>query len=229
MKIAVVSYATKNREWLYSITNPVKQAYCFKHGYDFLFSTENLLPDRHPSWGKLMVVRQVLPRYDWVMWIDDDAMFANFEVDLETIIQFAQKMRPRKQVAAIFANDMEGINAGVFLVRNCVESMRIFDLWCDQATYKKFANASNWEQAVFNALYNDVQSVRDGTFLVDMRTMNSFSSWMRPDVKPGFHEYVVGDFVLHMCGLMRPKRDSTRTRQHMVEIVSEIAGREMRQ
>ena len=211
MKIAVVSYATKNREWLYSITNPVKQAYCFKHGYDFLFSTENLLPERHPSWGKLPIIRKEIGKYDWLMWIDDDAMFANHDIALESIIE----KYGTNGVDIIAAKDMAGLNCGVMLFRPTSFVFEFLDKWMSNEVYERFKGSGVWEQSAFNAMVKD-DSVKKHVGVTKMREMNSFLGGIRPEVKQGSHAYEAGDYIVHASGIVSHPHVDTKDRRAFV-------------
>ena len=218
MKIAVISYATKNREWLYSITNPVKRAYCKKHGYDFSFSTENLFPDRHPAWGKLPIIRKAIDNYDWVMWIDDDAMFANHAISLESIIE----KYGANGVDIIVAKDMTDLNSGVMLFRN-TDFVRCFiDEWTSNDIYEKFKTSSVWEQSAFNYMVKK-DSVKSHIGVTKMRDFNSFLGGTRSDVKKGIHAYENGDFIVHASGIVsQTYMDTEDRRAFIVKALTEI-------
>lgn len=216
MKIAVVSYATKNREWLYSITNPVKQAYCFKHGYDFLFSNEQSFIDRPPAWSKLSHIQNALPNYDWVMWIDDDAMFANHDIGLESIIETYGSSG--KDI--IIAKDMCYLNTGVVLYRNTDFVKRFLDRWMSDESYLKADVKKGWEQQIFNMEYKNDSELEKRVSVVPMRVMNSFLGGKRSDVKKGLHMYEVGDFIVHASGIVSRKHLDTGERR--LFIVNEL-------
>lgn len=219
MKIAVVSYATKNREWLYSITNPVKQAYCFKHGYDFLFSNWQSFIDRPPAWSKLSHIQNALPNYDWVMWIDDDAMFANHDIGLESIIETYGSSG--KDI--IIAKDTKYLNTGVVLYRNCEYVSIFMEKWMSDESYRKADVKKGWEQQIFNLEYEQDAEFVGRISVVPMRVMNSFLGGKRSDLKKGLHIYQNGDFIVHASGIVsRSYLDTEERRRFIVDELTKI-------
>ena len=124
MKLCIVSGGKHSR--LQSHLN--HQAYALRHSYDF---HHDLTPYPPPligptisgSYFKLQAVENVLHRYEWVFWLDDDAFFtdfdrpiANFLLNLAPSIFFLvckSPINPRKQNPFL--------NSGAFFIRNCTE------------------------------------------------------------------------------------------------------------
>lgn len=62
--------------------------YANKHGYSYIkeIVQDSQYSDWHPTWIKIDVLRKFLPLYDYVVWIDADAVFVNQEIKIEEFI-----------------------------------------------------------------------------------------------------------------------------------------------
>eukprot|EP00392_Amoebophrya_sp_AT5.2_P013771 g13900.t1 len=63
-----------------------KNAYAKKHGYQMYHLEKPLVKQYHPWMNKLLAVRHYLPNHDWIMWVDCDAYFTNFEQKIEALL-----------------------------------------------------------------------------------------------------------------------------------------------
>ena len=64
-----------------------KLQYCQRHGYDFIMEGDAALDRRRaPHWSKIRVLRKWLPLYEWVMWMDEDTLFTNWNQTIEQVI-----------------------------------------------------------------------------------------------------------------------------------------------
>ncbi|CAG8699639.1 25346_t:CDS:2, partial [Racocetra persica] len=70
-----------------------KRTYAQKHGYAFI--PRSLEFQLHLNlWGKIDAVKKVLPYYDWILWIDNDAIITNQEISiLELFTRFYQLIK----------------------------------------------------------------------------------------------------------------------------------------
>ena len=84
MKICVVSLATKEIDDMNtSILN--KQHYCKKHDYTFVNYRERL-STRYCPWDKIQCLIKTINWFDYVIWVDADAVFNNQSIRFEDII-----------------------------------------------------------------------------------------------------------------------------------------------
>ena len=124
MKLAVITCTTENRKWLYDITTPSKIDFCKRHSYDFIFS-DTFYPDKSEGvyWLKpAFIANTISDKYDWVLWLDDDAGFIK-DFDIE---QFINEHSYNYSVLAA-KDDFNGFNAGVMLVKSTPEMKDTFD------------------------------------------------------------------------------------------------------
>ena len=55
--------------------------YAIRHGYEFVVG-DNQAGGRPAAWGKVLLIRDLLDRYDEVLWIDSDAIILDGIVDI---------------------------------------------------------------------------------------------------------------------------------------------------
>lgn len=150
----------------------VNRAYALHFGYEFdchVLSCEDMMtfiqPKKHFTWYKVdMLIKQIQNRLielkeaesgslQYIMWIDADAMFLNFETSFIDLIEQAE----RKDL--IIAEDLHAgcpINAGVFLLKVCDWSLQLLlDMW----------STSNYDNVFFyeqSAMVRQLRKRREG-------------------------------------------------------------------
>lgn len=125
-------------------TTTVKISYCLKHKYDFRVYREGFDQSRHPSWSKLLFIREVLKEYEWVFWIDADAVFTNDTKRIESVIMLGGDIFICKEHIAgnIF-------NLGVFMIRRSDWAFEFIEkMWGTDRWWKD----GYWEQSQFMEL-----------------------------------------------------------------------------
>ena len=128
---------------LLAISSITFEAYAALHGYDLRLSTRLLDPTRPPAWSKIALVRQLLERYDEVLWVDADAIFLDISKDIGDLV------RPGKDlylVEHVYEQDesWRSANTGVFLVRSTRWSRRFLDrVWAAE----QYVDHPWWENA----------------------------------------------------------------------------------
>ena len=83
----MLSFATED---IRSYAEPIFQnnkIYCEKHGYDWVEHWKIKDESRPPSWSKILYILDELNNeYDWIFWIDSDAIIMDEYVELEEFI-----------------------------------------------------------------------------------------------------------------------------------------------
>ncbi|RLM59002.1 putative glycosyltransferase 6 [Panicum miliaceum] len=96
--------------------------YCRLHRIELLYNRDVLQPAMTGYWAKIPVVRAAMLAHsevEWVLWVDSDAVFT----DMDFSLPLAAYGWPDK----IARRSWLGINAGVFLIRNCQWSLDFMD------------------------------------------------------------------------------------------------------
>ena len=128
---------------LLGISSITFEAFAARHGYDLVLRTDLVAPERPPAWSKIRLVRDLLDRYEEVLWVDSDAIFVDISKDI------ADVMRPGKDLYLVehrwAANDeWRCANTGVFLVRSTDWSRAFLDQVWQQ---EQFVEHPWWENA----------------------------------------------------------------------------------
>jgi hypothetical protein len=175
-----------------------KQAYADRHGYDVIVDSEIIDESRPTSWSKLLAMRKYLPYYDYLFYVDVDTIIANVDVKLEDIVDYGYDQ--------ILAADRNGLNCGVWLIRNTPWSLWFLDeMWAqeqlvapstrvlfhyEQRAMHYLYQSRVWRRGVKGEPYKGANTIRARTKVVNSCVFNSLPAW-----------YVKGDFVVHLAGL----------------------------
>ncbi|CAK8539620.1 unnamed protein product [Lathyrus sativus] len=110
-----------------------KVDYCRIHGYDIFYNNALLHPKMFAYWAKYPVVKAAMmahPEAEWIWWVDSDALFTDMEFKLPL-----QRYKNHNLVVHGWPHlihekrSWTGLNAGVFLIRNCQWSLDLMDAW----------------------------------------------------------------------------------------------------
>ncbi|KAL1925559.1 uncharacterized protein VTP21DRAFT_442 [Calcarisporiella thermophila] len=168
-----------------------KRKYAKKHGYAFVARSkefaEQIFLKRKTVWGKVDAVEKVLVNYDWMLWLDMDAVIFNPTVTVEGLLEKFKDMTDNLDNKHLIVAKPRGdsmINAGVFLIRNSEWSRKYLRAVQEQTTdyFGKFYE----QHAMWVVMQQD--EWKEGALLLDGddHTFNTFPNRYKP-----------GDFVVH--------------------------------
>ncbi|CAD6253636.1 unnamed protein product [Miscanthus lutarioriparius] len=114
-----------------------KLDYCRLHGIELLYNTALLEPSMVAYWAKIPAVRAAMlahPDAEWVWWVDADAVFTDmdFSLPLARYNRHGHNLVVYGWEREVYAEERPswvGLNAGVFLIRNCQWSLDLMDAW----------------------------------------------------------------------------------------------------
>jgi hypothetical protein len=106
-----------------------RRDYAERHGYTLIDGTVHRGPERPPAWYKIKAVEAVLDEYDWVFYLDADAWITNPDIKLESILP------ARSTSDFVVTNDVTGLNAGTWLIRNSDWSRSFLKEWWSMSSY----------------------------------------------------------------------------------------------
>ena len=113
MKIAIIQLYDDGRKGYGDLTGDAASRYCDRHGYTYIRYREMIDPTLIPTWNKLLAVRKELPKFDWVLWLDADALIVNPGQRIEDILAPYESGKDM-----LFSTDDQGLCAGVFFAKN---------------------------------------------------------------------------------------------------------------
>ncbi|KAI8364467.1 galactosyl transferase GMA12/MNN10 family-domain-containing protein [Choanephora cucurbitarum] len=203
--IAVVTssfiYADSCMEPSAALAADNKREYAKAHNYAFVArSTEFAQQEvrsvkRRTVWGKIDAVQKVLPRYDWLFWMDMDAVIMNPEITVQDILDDLRKKYPdgprafESKIDLVIAKPTRDkmINAGVFFLRNTPWAQKFLN--DVQASKNWYNQGPSYEQG---AMWDLIQlpGYKEHVLLLenDDHTFNTLPK-----------RYVPGDFIVHFA------------------------------
>lgn len=193
-KILVFTYGDANShhgcafDELLKITNISKQEYCKTHEYDFYCRTENIRKDRPIGWEKIQIICDFIDKYDYIFYVECDAIIANHTIRLEYLID--------ENYDLIFGRvsntkDHIQINSGVFLVKCSNWSKEFFNKLNSKEIVEQYPNE---QDCIIKQINTDAEILKHFK-IVPLRFFNSYYHEWHPE-----DNYQHGDFVLHLAG-----------------------------
>jgi len=148
MKVAVCTLCIN--EWYAEIVRYGVQTtknYAEKHGYDFYVCNDVYDGTRDYPWYKIKAIQKILPKYDFVFWIDADGFIEKPELD---ITHFINEYLKDKDI--LCARDWNNtLNTGIMVIRNSpfVHAL-LYEVWNNTEKY----NIDFHEQASMGQIYD---------------------------------------------------------------------------
>lgn len=85
LRKALATFGSGPAAQLLVLAFPSFSNYAEQHGYEIVVGDGNG-QGRPPPWGKVPLLQRLLKQYDFVLWVDADALILDASVDLETIV-----------------------------------------------------------------------------------------------------------------------------------------------
>jgi hypothetical protein len=180
MKIKVITAYTDNYKSLFDYTSKSLISYCERNGYDF---EGYLIPKEYtklPSFYKIELLLKDLKDYDYVLWIDVDALIIRPDFKLESLFKNDRNL--------YISNTINFVNCGVMMFRKSEWSVNFLTDVKDYDVEKNIYNISRidgwWEQAIIHdfflsgryATYHNVHIVNQTLFNAMLYNMDNISA-----------------------------------------------------
>ena len=137
--------------------------YANKHGYSYLkqIVRDSDYVDWHPTWIKIDILIKTLPLFDYVVWIDADAVFVNKEIRIEEFIQDnVDLILPKMEMDMLSGNVWTNTTTGFMIWKNSEWSLNLLNhLWDNPEQYRF---GSFHEQTRLDELLQDFFSLPGG-------------------------------------------------------------------
>jgi len=123
--ILILQYDDRPITEEYRVLMSRNKEYAKIHGYEYKFirSGHKHIP---PYWRKVEIVKELLPRYKAVLWVDTDAVVFNMKFSLDKILRSHHSFY-KSQDNWKYPN--HHFNAGVWLIKNTPEMNSLMDDW----------------------------------------------------------------------------------------------------
>ncbi|XP_031484141.1 uncharacterized alpha-1,2-galactosyltransferase C1289.13c-like [Nymphaea colorata] len=211
---------------LMELVTPGKQRYAEARGYDFIDASEEVDRSRPPSWSKILAVKRHLHRYDWVFWNDADSLVTNFDISIEEVLADAIGDIGHAQSFPdlILTTDVNGVNAGMFFMRNSSWSQAFLDTWWNQTSFiiRQVGSTKSGDNDALKHLVGSLppEQFRDHVRIARMQCLFNSYPWI-PSLKSTFRlitapkttwrgAFSDGDFMVHLAGLDDKKKWARR-------------------
>ena len=114
--------------------------YANKHGYSHVkrIVKDSDYLDWHPTWIKIDVLLKTLPLFDYVVWIDADAVFVNKDIKIEDLItDNVDLVISKQEIDRSTGNVWTNTSTGFMIWKNSEWSMNMLrNLWDNPGNYK---------------------------------------------------------------------------------------------
>jgi hypothetical protein len=209
-KIAIVTLFDHNYTELAKMSIKNKIEYANKHNYDLIYFDDVIDKSRPPQWSKVKAIESVLSNYDWVWWIDIDALIMEFDIMLESIID--------ENYDIIFtSNKYSYLSNGSSFFKNTKNTFDFlkdcYDLKLDCVKDINVHTFDHEQQSMRQLLLHE-ERYKSKIKLIDERACNSFCTTTDPSVLsayPNWNEelniYKPNDFVIQFCGRSFSERE----------------------
>jgi hypothetical protein len=220
-KIGVITFYNNMEPGLMRASVQNKYQFVFEHKYELIIADDLIDHSRPSAWSKFPIMRRYLPNFDFLVWLDADALVSNFAMKIEDFVDNEHDLW--------FGEDENDINSGVFIVRRSSWSM----WWLEECWNQEWLVTGNhpfkYEQRAIHYLFGTKDMLQHAltyghkkhpaTDEVRKRTQVlpacvGFNSniceefwtglilWRRTPWKGMWCENVfkAGDFVLHLAG-----------------------------
>ncbi|HLB34165.1 MAG TPA: hypothetical protein VJK54_08025 [Chthoniobacterales bacterium] len=184
MKTLILTAWTDNIDWMVQFTSLSKNAYAERHGYEYQGCRFDYHPSQHPSWRKLVLIADLMPQFDRLLWIDADAFITNPSISLDQIpyVDGLTVSRDWGVDAGLF-----DFSAGIMIVTR--KAMPLLEL---ALTKREWENRPLWDQ---NALREASKSFSSLLRILPRRILNAVPQELLPWAMEPWQE---GDFLCHL-------------------------------
>lgn len=164
-RIGLISYCDKIR----TLAHINHELYAREQGYTYIF---DIAPTEHWRFmAKIEKIRKLLPLFDWVFWIDDDAFVMDRTVRVETFVDHAPDAHLIFCESPVRDGVWTWISSGNFLIRNTPEALAFLDAvlatplaeveaWWDTDRFGKYTRGD--QDAMVYQLHSDPRFTADG-------------------------------------------------------------------
>jgi len=186
MKILFLQIYTQHISPYFQYVTMINAAYCVKHGYEYKTTITNVLEGYGVSWGKLFAIKEEYDNYDYIFFLDSDAVIMNDEI---TIGNRIENMKGHILFSENGWNGGDLINAGALILKCSDSGKKFIDDTLEAALldeYKESKNGKYQEQDVINALYEKEEYKN----IIDVFPMNYINSHWKYDYSCNDRQYI---------------------------------------
>ena len=191
--ITVITGYTEAIKDLADITTRYLIKYCEFNGYDhFIYTEKDFSHNMKPAWSKLIFINKEFEKgYQYVLWVDADAIITNANYKLESIIENDKDI--------YISKDVNGLNTGIVMFKNTDKVKNILNKLLEM--HDRFYNHAWFEQAAFIDLYEmNEYGTRDLCKIMPQSEWNAYLYLIFYRIRYPAGEWSQSSFTLHFPG-----------------------------
>jgi|APGre2960657373_1045057.scaffolds.fasta_scaffold14997_4 hypothetical protein len=175
MKICLTTLYDKNFQNFMPYVSKSFEKFCDVNSFDIEIYNNMFDSSLHPSWNKLLAIKECFKKYDLVFWCDADSLFTGINENFLKMNNF------NHQSNFMIASDENGICSSHILVKNTEYNLKLIDTLLFLSDVKNndlFGIGPKWEQNTLKVLIQH--------FNIKFQVMNKRSmKWTTPEM---FHD-----------------------------------------
>lgn len=206
MEIAVITLGTSHIRQYSQYAFDINRSYCEKQGYTYIQYNDILDQSRPASWSKIPIVKRHLNEFDWIMWIDADAIFFNHDTRIEERIDETANLVLGKACGDQWIDnslaDYVNQNMGCFIIRGkCEWSVNLLD-----RIYSKTNRIDHkwWEtQALSDIILENDSAINSKIRILNQHLINGYEHRLY-----SYFDFSTDQFIIHYAGMSNDDRES---------------------
>lgn len=132
--------------------------YAMIHGYDYKYYQAQHIPDHYDTWIMPHVFRELIPKYDFVVALDADAIVSHLEVPLEWMFNRWGIQKHTSMALPYDTEEMHGnisisrdsrynrvLNTGFVVAQNSPLTIELLEAWRDCTTENRYPGCAQWK------------------------------------------------------------------------------------
>lgn len=205
MEIAVITLGTSHIRQYSQYAFDINRSYCEKQGYTYIQYNDILDQSRPASWSKIPIIKRHLNDFDWIMWIDADAIFFNHDTRIEERIDESANLILGKACGDEWSDnsltDYVNQNMGCFIIRGkCAWSTNLLN-----RIYSKTNRIDHrwWEtQALNDIILEDDSEINSKIRILNQHLINGFEYRLY-----SYFDFSTEQFIIHYAGMSNDDRE----------------------
>lgn len=176
------------------LTAPIMARYALRHGYAFERVT-SYETGTHPSWQKLRLIRERLPKFDAILWLDADTVITNPLIGASVRTAGPGLTVSMDWTGPAPEDAVKHFSLGNFVFTNCPGSFEVVERASKRT---EWANAPLWEQQAIQEEYRaftGAESIRPHVHIFPRRHLNAVPALPHTS---GPEPWEHGDFLCHL-------------------------------
>lgn len=206
MEIAVITLGTSNIRRYSQYAFDINRLYCERQGYTYIQYNDVLDHSRPAPWSKILAVKRHLDQFDWIMWIDADAIFFNHDTRIEERIDDSANFIAGKTCGDSWSDaqlpDFVNINSGSFLIRGkCDWSHSLMNRIYSQT---ECIDHKWWEnQALSNIIRENDPEINSKIRILNQHLINGYEHRLY-----SYFDFSTDQFIIHYAGMSNDDRET---------------------